>query len=205
MCSAAAASRHGVATQEMAPQTLLPLFAGYLAIVGRPNAGKSTLLNALLGQKLSIVTFKAQTTRHRVVGILSNDTSQIILVDTPGFILKTRNKLEQVMMNTVRRSLKDSDAVLVLIDLTIDHKEQLAMLAPPPDAPPTAIVLNKIDTVPVRPLPPVHAPTARWLPAARGQGQYPRVVARCRRRSGRSSWNGSRRSPPHPQCCPHAR
>lgn len=122
--------------------------SGYLAIVGRPNAGKSTLLNALLGQKLSIVTFKAQTTRHRVVGILSNSTSQVILVDTPGFILQMRNKLEEVMMQTVRRSLKDSDAVLVLIDLTIDHKEQLAMLAPPPNAPPTAIVLNKIDTVP---------------------------------------------------------
>jgi GTP-binding protein Era len=127
-----------------------PLWIGYLAIVGRPNAGKSTLLNALLGQKLSIVTFKAQTTRHRVVGILSNSTSQVILVDTPGFILQMRNKLEEVMMQTVRRSLKDSDAVLVLIDLTIDHKEQLAMLAPPPNAPPTAIVLNKIDTVPVR-------------------------------------------------------
>lgn len=54
------------------------------------------------------------------------------------------------MMTTVKRSLKDSDAVLVLIDLTVDHKEQLAMLAPPPDAPPTALVLNKIDTVPVR-------------------------------------------------------
>ena len=59
---------------------------------------------------------------------------------------------QQIMMSNVKRSLKDADAVLVLVDLTVDHKEQLAMLAPPPNAPPTCLVLNKIDTVPVRPL-----------------------------------------------------
>ena len=71
-------------------------FAGYLALVGRPNAGKSTLLNAMLGQKLSIVSYKAQTTRHRIAGILSDENYQIIVVDTPGFILSMRNKLEEV-------------------------------------------------------------------------------------------------------------
>ncbi|HCR49900.1 MAG TPA: GTPase Era, partial [Bacteroidetes bacterium] len=69
---------------------------GYVALVGRPNAGKSTLMNALLGQKLSIVTTKAQTTRHRVLGILTNEQAQVIFLDTPG-IIKPSYKLQERM------------------------------------------------------------------------------------------------------------
>lgn len=70
--------------------------AGYVAVIGRPNAGKSTLLNALLGQKLSIVTPKAQTTRHRILAVLSEPDYQLVLLDTPGVIAKQNNKLEEM-------------------------------------------------------------------------------------------------------------
>src|SRR3970282_998240 len=93
----------------------LPFKAGYVAIVGEPNVGKSTLMNALLGQKISIVTRKPQTTRQRVLGILTRTGSQIIFLDTPGF-LEAKYLLQETMMRSAQRALEDADVVLVLVD-----------------------------------------------------------------------------------------
>jgi GTP-binding protein Era len=121
--------------------------AGYVAIVGRPNAGKSTLLNAFLGQKLSIVSPKPQTTRHRIVGILTGDGYQAIFLDTPG-VIDPKYLLQQMMMKSVQSALRDADLVLRLID---------ASAAPDPEADaageqaaarirvPQILVLNKAD------------------------------------------------------------
>ncbi len=90
--------------------------SGYVAIVGRPNAGKSTLLNAILGTKLAIATHKAQTTRHRILGIHSDDDSQICFLDTPG-VIEPRYRLQEVMMGTVRAATADADLILHLVDV----------------------------------------------------------------------------------------
>lgn len=89
--------------------------SGYAAILGKPNAGKSTLMNRILGVKLSIATHKAQTTRHQVVGILSDDDSQVVFLDTPGIISPTYS-LQKAMMKTVERAKADADVVVFLFD-----------------------------------------------------------------------------------------
>ncbi len=89
--------------------------AGYVNILGKPNAGKSSLMNAMLGEKLSIITSKAQTTRHRILGILNTDEYQMIFSDTPG-IVKPLYKLHEKMMDVVQESLKDGDIFLLVID-----------------------------------------------------------------------------------------
>ncbi len=89
--------------------------AGHVALVGRPNTGKSTLLNALVGEKLSIVTARAQTTRERVFGILTTPNAQVIFVDTPG-LLEPKYKLQQSMMDTALAALADADIALLLLD-----------------------------------------------------------------------------------------
>jgi len=89
--------------------------AGYVALVGEPNAGKSTLLNTLLGQKLSIVTPKPQTTRHKITGILTGENFQIIFLDTPGLI-KPKYALQELMMTSADEAIKDADIVAFLID-----------------------------------------------------------------------------------------
>lgn len=93
--------------------------AGYVAIVGRPNAGKSTLLNALLGQKLSIVSGKPQTTRHRIAGILTGDGYQAVFLDTPG-IIEPKYLLQEAMMKTVDSALRDADIVVHLVDASAE-------------------------------------------------------------------------------------
>jgi GTP-binding protein Era len=92
--------------------------AGYVALVGRPNAGKSTLLNALLGQKLSIVSSKPQTTRHRIVGILNGDGFQVVFLDTPGMI-EPKYLLQNSMMKAVHSALRDADLLVRLVDASI--------------------------------------------------------------------------------------
>jgi GTP-binding protein Era len=89
--------------------------AGYVALVGRPNVGKSTLLNALVGEKLSIVTPRAQTTRERVLGILTTERTQVVFVDTPG-LLEPKYRLQQSMLETALSAVADSDLVLLLLD-----------------------------------------------------------------------------------------
>ncbi len=90
--------------------------AGYVAIIGKPNAGKSTLLNAILETKLSIVTPKAQTTRKKILGIYTNDNIQTIFLDTPG-ILEAKHKLHNAMISYIDQAIKDADILLILIDL----------------------------------------------------------------------------------------
>jgi GTP-binding protein Era len=98
--------------------------SGYAAILGLPNAGKSTLLNALLGQKLSIVTSKPQTTRKRILGILSSENYQVIFLDTPG-IIKPEYLLQEKMMEAVNESLKDADLVILIADVLADGDNML--------------------------------------------------------------------------------
>ena len=93
--------------------------AGYVTIIGKPNAGKSTLMNQLLGEKLSIITNKPQTTRKRVLGILTKEDCQIIFLDTPG-ILNPNYLLQEKMMEFVFRSVQDADIILMIIDITDD-------------------------------------------------------------------------------------
>ncbi len=94
-----------------------PHRSGYVALVGRPNVGKSTLLNALLGQKLAIVSPKPQTTRHRVMGVVSDAGHQMIFLDTPG-LLTPRYRLQRAMLAAARRALMEADVILVLHDVT---------------------------------------------------------------------------------------
>lgn len=120
---------------------------GFVAIVGRPNVGKSTLLNNLVGQKVSITSRKAQTTRHRINGILTDKQSQFIFVDTPGFQMKHTNRLNSMMNRVVTQSLKEVDVVLFIIEaLHFDDRDKL-ILKLLPNNKPVILVINKIDNV----------------------------------------------------------
>ena len=92
---------------------------GFVNIFGHPNAGKSTLLNALIGEKLAIVSPKVQTTRHRIKGILTTDAYQLVFSDTPG-IITPKYKLQKKMMEAVRSALEDGDLALLLVDVKED-------------------------------------------------------------------------------------
>lgn len=100
--------------------------SGFVGIIGKPNVGKSTLMNALLGEKISIITPKVQTTRHRIRGILNSADSQIVFSDTPG-IIQPRYKLQGSMMKFVNESLQDSDLVLFVTDFN-DRNEELDLI-----------------------------------------------------------------------------
>ncbi len=93
----------------------MPTYAGTIAVIGKPNAGKSTLLNAILGEKISIVTHKAQTTRRTVLGISTRENYQSIFLDTPGF-LKPKYKLQKAMIGYIERAVGDADILLIIID-----------------------------------------------------------------------------------------
>jgi GTP-binding protein Era len=123
-----------------------------VAIVGKPNAGKSTLLNALVGQKLAIVTAKPQTTRHRILGILSGPCHQAVLVDTPGVLSTQRVALDTAMMRSVRTALTQADVLCAVVDAAAaasaaDPSEGLDGLAITGETggPPLLVLLNKCD------------------------------------------------------------
>jgi GTPase len=120
--------------------------AGYVNIIGRPNVGKSTLLNALLGEKLVIVNPKAQTTRHRILGILNGDDHQMVLSDTPG-ILEPQYKRHENMMHAVDEALRDADVLLVMVELGEPpaHAESLVRRASRFKGP-LIVLVNKMDT-----------------------------------------------------------
>jgi len=123
--------------------------AGYVAIVGEPNVGKSTLLNALLGQKISIVTNKPQTTRQRVLGILTREDAQIIFLDTPG-LLKPQYLLHQEMVKHAENALADADIILVMTHIARKTKlpEEVSWrILPLCKSKPVFLIINKVDTV----------------------------------------------------------
>jgi len=121
---------------------------GTVSIVGRPNVGKSTLLNHLVGQKLSITAHKPQTTRHSIIGIKTDDNTQIIYVDTPGIHVDAKRALNQVLNRTASSALHDVDAVLMLVQAMIwndDDKRSFELVCSV--GTPFYLVVNKIDTV----------------------------------------------------------
>lgn len=119
--------------------------SGYIAIVGRPNVGKSTLLNRLVGEKISIVSRKAQTTRHRITGIVTNDDAQFVFVDTPGFQTQYGNALNRAMNRGVTQTLSDVDLVLFVVEAgRYDAKDQAVVRLLPKDRP-VILVVNKTD------------------------------------------------------------
>ena len=119
--------------------------SGFVNIIGNPNVGKSTLMNALVGERLSIITSKAQTTRHRIMGIVSGDDFQIVYSDTPG-ILKPTYKLQESMMKFVTGALTDADVILYVTD-TVEQSERAAGIIDRINRSgiPTIVVINKID------------------------------------------------------------
>lgn len=119
--------------------------AGYVAIVGCPNVGKSTLMNRLVGAKLSITSKKAQTTRHRIHGILTADDCQYVFVDTPGFQQQHRNALNRAMNRTVTTALADVDVVLFVIEAGRWRPGDQAVLDLLPETTPVVLVINKVD------------------------------------------------------------
>jgi GTP-binding protein Era len=118
-----------------------------VAIVGRPNVGKSTLLNALVGQKISITSNKAQTTRHRITGIRTQGVAQFVFVDTPGFQVKHSAALNRTLNRTVLSSLGDVDVVLFVVEAARFGLPDAKVLALLPPGKPALLVANKLDTL----------------------------------------------------------
>src|SRR5687767_11732878 len=134
-----------------------PQRCGLVAIVGRPNVGKSTLLNALVGQKISITSSKAQTTRHRINGVRTEGDTQFVFVDTPGFQTRHSSALNRSLNKTVTGVVGDVDLVLFVVEagnFTLADAKVLALLKP---GIPAIVVANKLDTVHRR------AELAPWL------------------------------------------
>jgi GTP-binding protein Era len=120
-----------------------PHKAGFVSIVGKPNVGKSTLMNKLVGESMSIITAKAQTTRHRIMGFLNGDDFQIVYSDTPG-ILEPKYELQRAMMNYVKVSLEDADVILVVVDMNEKYDEPLFSRFKSIKTP-ILLLINKID------------------------------------------------------------
>src|SRR5437762_10678620 len=118
---------------------------GFVNIFGRPNAGKSTLLNLLIGEKLAIISPKVQTTRHRIKGILTGEDYQVVFSDTPG-IVEPRYKLHEKMMQAVKNSLEDADVALLVVDINDDWKACDEIFASLHLKVPAIVIVNKIDT-----------------------------------------------------------
>jgi GTP-binding protein Era len=118
--------------------------AGFVSIIGKPNAGKSTLMNALVGEKMSIITPKAQTTRHRILGIVNGDDYQIVFSDTPG-IIKPHYALHESMMHQVDGSIVDADLILLVTDIYEEYDETDVLKKLEGSLAPLCILVNKID------------------------------------------------------------
>ena len=125
-----------------------PQKCGYVALVGKPNVGKSTLMNAFLGRKVSITSRKPQTTRQRIIGIRTTETCQMVFVDTPGVHAKMERELNRYMNKVSQAALHDVDVILFMVDshqLTVDDKKVLKLLTHV--SAPVILVINKIDRV----------------------------------------------------------
>ena len=146
--------------------------SGYVSIIGRPNVGKSTLLNALLGQKLAIVTPKPQTTRHQIRGIVTTDTHQIIFVDTPGLMAVSKYRLHTEMVKAAYTALGGADVVLFVIDVSRQRehagegRERQILARLRRTNAPAILALNKIDLVAKETLLPILASYGEQYPFA---------------------------------------
>ena len=120
---------------------------GLIAIVGRPNVGKSTLMNALVGQKISITSKKAQTTRHRITGVRTVDEAQFVFVDTPGFQMRHATALNRNLNRTVQATLSDVDLVLFLVEAGRFGMDDAKVLALLPEGKPVVLIPNKLDEI----------------------------------------------------------
>ena len=154
-----------------------PYRCGAIALIGRPNVGKSTLLNALLGQKLSITSRKPQTTRQSLRGVLTTETAQFVLVDTPGFQTRHRGALNRAMNRAIRGALEAIDVVALVVEAKRFGAEDRALLKQAPSGVPLFLVVNKIDTAEAADLLP-------FLEKAAGEARFAEIVpvsARSRR------------------------
>jgi len=126
----------------------IPTFSGFVAIVGRPNVGKSTLLNHILGQKVSITSRKPQTTRHKIVGIKTVDNTQTIYVDTPGMHIQEPHMMNRYMNKTARNALKDVDVVVFMVDgLRWTEEDEMVFNLVSKIQRPIILVVNKVDQI----------------------------------------------------------
>ena len=120
--------------------------AGFVNIIGNPNVGKSTLMNAFVGERLSIITSKAQTTRHRILGIVNGDDFQVVLSDTPG-IIKPAYEMQESMMSFVKSAFEDADILLYMVEIGEKELKDEAFFNKIIHAKiPVLLLLNKIDT-----------------------------------------------------------
>ena len=124
-----------------------PKRCGTIAIVGRPNVGKSTLINALVGQKVSITSGKAQTTRHRIMGMRTVGATQFVFVDTPGFQTRHANALNRSLNRTVLGTVTDVDLIVFMVEANKFGLEDAKVLSHLPDNIPTILLANKLDLV----------------------------------------------------------
>ena len=131
-------------SSQIQPDAAKPHRAGFVNIVGKPNVGKSTLMNALVGERLSIITSKAQTTRHRIMGIVNGDDFQIVYSDTPGMV-KPQYELHQAMMRFVDTALEDADVILFVTDLYEKYEDDAHVQKLMRSEVPVILVMNKID------------------------------------------------------------
>lgn len=122
----------------------MPHKAGFVSLIGKPNVGKSTLMNALVGEKISIITPKAQTTRHRIMGIVNEPDYQIVFSDTPG-VIKPHYGLQESMMGFVNGSLVDADVILFVTDINERYDEGDVLEKLQNTLSPVAVIINKID------------------------------------------------------------
>jgi len=143
---------------------------GLVAIVGRPNVGKSTLLNALVGQKISITSNKAQTTRHRITGIRTVGEAQFVFVDTPGFQTRHGAALNRNLNRAVTSTLSDVDVVLFVVEAKRFGKEDDAVLELLPPGKPALLIANKLDTLARR------SDLAPWLQAMQAKHAFAEFV-----------------------------
>lgn len=128
-------------------QSETSFYSGFITIIGRPNVGKSSLMNAILGEKIAIVSNRPQTTRNRIMGVLTQDHAQFVFLDTPG-IHDPRTKLGEYMMHSVKDALDGMDAVLIILDVTHITDQDIAIAKSMTEKKvPVIIALNKIDLV----------------------------------------------------------
>jgi GTP-binding protein Era len=143
--------------------------AGFVNIIGLPNVGKSTLMNALVGERLSIITSKAQTTRHRIFGIVNDEDWQIVFSDTPGFVRRTAYKMHQAMNDFVTGSLEDADVILFVTDPYYSLEEQQELIDKVRDNQkvPILLLINKVDQLSPEKLNELMSQWTSTLPQAR--------------------------------------